>query len=55
VERPQHHRHQDMKMSYSDFLVTHPSIFSTAKNPLEVDDWLCTTKSKFDLLHFTKY
>jgi hypothetical protein len=42
-------------MSYSDFLATHPSIFSGAKYPLDVDDWLHTTESKFGLLHSTEY
>jgi hypothetical protein len=55
VERPQHHRHQDMNTSYSDFLATHPLVFSGAKNPLEVDDWLRTAESKFSLLHYTEY
>jgi hypothetical protein len=55
VEHPQHHRQQDMNMSYSDFLVTHPPIFSRAKDPLEAYDWLCTTESKFSLLHCTEY
>jgi hypothetical protein len=41
--------------SYSDFLATHPPVFSGAKEPLEVDDWLCTIESKFDLLHWTEY
>jgi hypothetical protein len=44
-----------MNMSYSDFLVTHPPIFSGVKDPLEADDWLCTTESKFSLLHCTEY
>jgi hypothetical protein len=44
AERLQHHRHQDMNTCYSDFLATHPPIFSGAKDPLEADDWLCTTK-----------
>jgi hypothetical protein len=34
----QHHRQQDMNTSYSDFLATDPSIFSGAKDPLNVDD-----------------
>jgi hypothetical protein len=55
AERLQHHRHQDMNMSYSDFLVTHPPIFSGAKDLLEVDDWLHTTESKFGLSHCTEY
>jgi hypothetical protein len=44
-----------MNTSYSDFLVTHPLIFSRAKDPLDADDWLRTTKSKLGLLHCTKY
>jgi hypothetical protein len=55
VECSQHNHHQDMNMSYADFLVTHPPIFSRAKDPLEADDWLHTTKSKFRLLHCTEY
>jgi hypothetical protein len=31
VERPQHPRHQDMNTSYSEFLVTHPPLFSGEK------------------------
>jgi hypothetical protein len=34
-------------MSYSEFLSTHPPLFSGAKDPLKVDDWLHTTESKF--------
>jgi hypothetical protein len=55
VECPQHPRYQDMNMSYSEFLVTHPPLFSGGKDPLEADDWLCTTESKFNLLHCTEY
>jgi hypothetical protein len=51
----QHYQQQDMKMSYSDFLATHPSVFSGAKDMLDVDDWLCTTESKFSLLQCTEY
>jgi hypothetical protein len=53
VERPQHPRYQDMNTSYSEFLVAHPSLFSGGKDPLEADDWLRTTESKFSLLHYT--
>jgi hypothetical protein len=42
-------------MSYSDFLATHPPVFSGAKDMLDVDDWLCTTESKFSLLQCTEY
>jgi hypothetical protein len=55
VECLQHPRHQDMNTSYSEFLVTHPPLFSGRKDPLEVDDWLRTTESKFSLFHCTKY
>jgi hypothetical protein len=30
-------------------------LFSGGKDPLEIDDWLCTTESKFSLLHCTEY
>jgi hypothetical protein len=55
VECPQHHRQQDMNMSYSNFLATHSPIFSGAKDLLDVDDWLRTTKSKFGMLNCTEY
>jgi hypothetical protein len=42
-------------MSYSEFLATHPPLFSGGKDPLEADDWLRTTKSKFSLLNCTEY
>jgi hypothetical protein len=48
-------RHQERDSSYSDFLATHPPVFIDATNPLEADSWLCTTESKFRLLHCTKY
>jgi hypothetical protein len=55
AEHPQHPRHQDMNMSYSEFLATHPPLFSGGKDPLEADDSLCTTESKFSLLHCIEY
>jgi hypothetical protein len=55
VERPQHPRYQDTNTSYSKFLVTHLPLFSGGKDPLEADDWLRTTESKFSLLHCTEY
>jgi hypothetical protein len=55
VDRPHHNHHQDMDSSYSDFLVTHPPLFSKPIDPLEADNWLHTTKSKFGLLHYTEY
>jgi hypothetical protein len=38
AERPQHPRYQDMNMSYSEFLATHPPLFSGGKDPLEADE-----------------
>jgi hypothetical protein len=55
AERLQHHWHQDMNVFDSDFLATHPLIFSGAKDMLEADDWLLTTESKFGSLHYTEY
>jgi hypothetical protein len=48
-------RHQERDSSYSDFLATHPPIFADATDPLEAESWLCTTESKFGLLHYTEY
>jgi hypothetical protein len=55
AERPQHPRYQDMNTSYSEFLATHPPLFSGGRDPLEADDWLCTIESKFSLLNCTEY
>jgi hypothetical protein len=51
----QHHRQQDMNMSVSDFLATHPPVFSRARDLLDADDWLRTTESKFKVLQCTEY
>jgi hypothetical protein len=40
-------RHQERDSSYSDFLATHPPVFADVTDPLEADNWLCTTESKF--------
>jgi hypothetical protein len=55
AERPQHPRYQDMNTSYSEFLVTHPPLFSGGRDPLETDDWLRTIESKFSVLNCTEY
>jgi hypothetical protein len=34
----QHHWQQDMNTSYSNFLATHPLVFSEARDPLDADD-----------------
>jgi hypothetical protein len=44
-----------MNTSYSEFLATHPPLFSRGKDPLEADDWLRTTELKFSLLHCIEY
>jgi hypothetical protein len=38
VDHPHHHWQQDMNTFYSDFLATHPTVFSGAKDPLDADD-----------------
>jgi hypothetical protein len=48
-------RHQERDLSYSDFLTTHRPVFADAANPLEVDSWLRTTESKFELLQCVEY
>jgi hypothetical protein len=48
-------QHQEMDSSYSDFLATYPPVFADATDPLEADNWLRTTESKFGLLHYTEY
>jgi hypothetical protein len=53
VAERQQPRHHDRDSSYSNFLATHPPVFSYATNPLEADSWLRTIESKFSLLHCT--
>jgi hypothetical protein len=48
-------QYQERDSSYSDFLVTHPPVFTDVTDPLEADSWLHTTESKFGLLHCTEY
>jgi hypothetical protein len=48
-------QHQERDSSYSNFLATHPPVFTDATNPLEVDSWLRTMESKFGLLHCIEY
>jgi hypothetical protein len=48
-------RHQERDSSYSDFLATHPPVFADAIDPLEADNWLYTTESRFGLLHCIEY
>jgi hypothetical protein len=44
-----------MNTTYSEFLATHPPLFSRGEDPLEADDWFYTTESKFRLLYCTEY
>jgi hypothetical protein len=44
-----------MDSSYTDFLVTHPPTFVEAADPLEADNWLHITESKFGLMHCTDF
>jgi hypothetical protein len=48
-------RHQERDSSYSEFLATHPPVFTDATDPLEADSWHHITESKFGLLHCTEY
>jgi hypothetical protein len=36
-------------------LLTHLPLFSEVTDPLEVDNWLHTNKSKFGFLHYTEF
>jgi hypothetical protein len=55
VCHPHYPRQQDIYSSDADFLATHPPLFSEAMDPLDVDNYLCTTESKFGLLHYTEF
>ena len=50
-EAPQN---QPRQCTYSDFLATHPPTFERAKEPLDADNWLRVTESKFGLLQCTE-
>jgi hypothetical protein len=51
VANEQPHQHHQHEMSYSDFLATHPPMFTEVVDPLEAGSWLHTTEAKFDLIH----
>jgi hypothetical protein len=42
------------RSSYVEFLATQPTTFTEGSEPLEVDHWLRTIKSKFNLLNCTE-
>jgi hypothetical protein len=48
-------RHQGRDSLYSDFLASDLPVFANVTDLLEEDSWLCTTESKFGLLHFIEY
>jgi hypothetical protein len=54
VERPQP-RHQDWDSLYSDFLATHPPVFTDGTDPLEADNWLRMIESRFGPLHCMEF
>jgi hypothetical protein len=41
--------------SYTNFLAMHPLTFTEVLDPLEVDNWLHITESKFWLLHCIEF
>jgi hypothetical protein len=45
---------QSQESSYFDFLATQPPEFADAMDPLEANNWLRVTKSKFGLLDCTE-
>jgi hypothetical protein len=47
------HHQQGVETSYTNFLMTHASMFAKATGPLEGDNWLHIIESKFGLLHCT--
>jgi hypothetical protein len=53
AEQSQPHQ-QSQGSSYFDFLVTQPLEFAEATDPLEANNWIRVSESKFRLLHCTK-
>jgi hypothetical protein len=45
---------QSQESSYFDFLATQPPEFADVTDPLEANNWLWVTKSKYGLLHCTE-
>jgi hypothetical protein len=48
-------KHQDRDSSYSDFLATHLPVFADATDPIDEDNWLRRTESKFGLVHYMEF
>jgi hypothetical protein len=36
-------------------LVTHSPVFADTIDSLDADNWLCTSESKFGMLHYTEF
>src|SRR5436189_1121388 len=53
-QQPHRRQGQPQLASYSDFVGTHPPIFSKVEDPLEADTWLRLMEAKFELLTCTK-
>jgi hypothetical protein len=51
----QPHNQQVLESSYTNFLATHPPMFTKASGPLEVDNWFRITEFKFELLRCTEF
>jgi hypothetical protein len=49
------HRQPGVETSYTEFIATHPLMFTEATDPLEADNWLCILESRFGLLHCTEF
>jgi hypothetical protein len=49
------HLHSHAESTYGEFLATHSPTFTKAGEPLETDNWLCTTESKFGFLCCTEH
>jgi hypothetical protein len=56
TENLMHQPHHQLMIdsSHTDFLMTHPLLFTKASDSLEVDNWLRITESRFGLLHCTE-
>jgi hypothetical protein len=50
-QQPQHQERDSLYLEAA----THPLVFADATNPLEADNWLHTTESKFGLLYCSEY
>jgi hypothetical protein len=47
-------QHQQHEATYSNFLATHPHVFTEATDLPVADSWLRTTEAKFGLLRYSE-